>query len=129
MSNTENYRSFVAASTITEFALVAVNSDGKIAVVADPTSEAVVGIAQRAASAGEAVEVIVNGITRAIAGGAIAPETTSLLMASTGGKLVALTKGSGNFSTARILPNINHHSPADGEQILVVFTGPSNYEA
>ncbi len=129
MANTDNMHSFIAASTITEFALVAVDSAGKVAVVTDPTSEAAVGIAQRAVAAGEAVDVIISGLTRAIAGGAIAPETTSLLMASTSGKLVAFVKGSGNFSVARIIPNINHASPADADQVKVVFTGPSNYEA
>ena len=129
MANTDNMHSFIAASTITEFALVAVDSAGKVEVVTDPTSEAAVGIAQRAVAAGEAVDVIISGLTRAIAGGAIAPETTSLLMASTSGKLVAFVKGSGNFSVARIIPNINHASPADADQVKVVFTGPSNYEA
>ena len=129
MANTDNMHSFIAASTITEFALVAVDSDGKVAVVTDPTSEAAVGIAQRAVAAGEAVDVIISGLTRAIAGGAIAPETTSLLMASTSGKLVAFVKGSGNFSVARIIPNINHASPADADQVKVVFTGPSNYKS
>jgi len=129
MANTDNMHSFIAASTITEFALVAVDSAGKVAVVTDPTSEAAVGIAQRAVAAGEAVDVIISGLTRAIAGAAIAPETTSLLMASTAGKLIPFVKGSGNFSVARIIPNINHASPADADQVKVVFTGPSNYKS
>ncbi len=129
MANTDNMHSFIAASTITEFALVAVDSAGKVAVVTDPTSEAAVGIAQRAVAAGEAVDVIISGLTRAIAGAAIAPETTSLLMASTDGKLIPFVKGSGNFSVARIIPNINHASPADADQVKVVFTGPSNYKS
>jgi hypothetical protein len=73
--------------------------------------------------------VIIAGVTRAIAGAAIAPETTTLLMAEANGNLIPFVTGTGNFSVARILPNINHHSPADGDQIKVVFTGPSNYEA
>jgi hypothetical protein len=129
MANTDNMHSFIASGTITEFALVAVDSAGKVAVVTDPTSEAAVGIAQRAVAAGDAVDVIIGGLTRAIAGAAIAPETTSLLMASTDGKLIPLVKGSGNVSVARVIPNINHASPADGDQIKVVFTGPSNYAA
>ena len=129
MANTDNMVSFIASGTITEFALVAVDGDGKVSVVTDSTSEAATGIAQRAASAGDAVDVIIGGLTRAIAGDAIAPETTSLLMASTGGKLIPFVKGSGNFSVARVIPNINHASPADGDQIKVVFTGPSNYKS
>jgi hypothetical protein len=129
MANTDNFVSFVAAEAITEFAAVSVDSAGKIVITDASTDEACVGIAQRACSAGDAVDVAVGGISRAIAGAAIAPETTSLLMAETNGNLIPLVKGSGNFSVARILPNINHHSPADGDQIKVVFTGPSNYEA
>lgn len=129
MANTDNMISFVAASAITEFRLVSVDSDGKVALTTAATDDSCVGIAQRAASAGEVVDVIVSGISRAVAGDAIEPETTTLLMVDANAELVPLVKGSGNFSMARILPNINHHSPADGDQIKVVFTGPSNYEA
>lgn len=129
MANTDNMVSFIAAEAITEFAAVSVDSAGKVVITDASTDEASVGIAQRACSAGDAVDVIVGGVSRAIAGDAIAPETTSLLMAETNGNLIPFVKGSGNFSIARILPNINHHSPADGDQIRVVFTGPSNYEA
>ena len=129
MANTDNFVSFVAAEAITEFAAVSVDSAGKVVITDASTDEACVGIAQRACSAGDAVDVAVGGISRAIAGAAIAPETTSLLMAEANGNLIPLVKGSGNFSIARILPNINHHSPADGDQIKVVFTGPSNYAA
>ena len=129
MANTDNMISFIAAEAITEFAAVSVDSAGKVVITDASTDEASVGIAQRACSAGDAVDVIVSGVSRAIAGAAIAPETTSLLMAETNGNLIPFVAGSGNFSVARILPNINHHSPADGDQIRVVFTGPSNYEA
>ncbi len=129
MANTDNKNSFVADGAITEYSLVAVDAAGKVQVTASSTSEAAVGIAQRAVSAGDSVDVIVGGMTRAIAGAAIAPETTSLLMASTSGKLIPFVKGSGNFSVARVIPNVNHASPADGDQIKVVFTGPSNYKS
>lgn len=129
MANTDNMISFVAAEAITEFRLVSVDTDGKIELTDTSNVESCVGIAQRAASAGEAVDVIVSGISRAVAGNAITPGTTSLLMVDANAELVPLVKGSGNFSVARILPNINHNAPADGDQIKVVFTGPSNYAA
>ena len=127
MANTDNMLSFIAGGTITEYSLVAVDAAGKVQMTSSSTSEAAVGIAQRAASASDAVDVIVSGITRAIAGDAIAPEVTSLLMASASGNLAPFVKGSGNVSVARVIPNINHASPASGDQITVVFTGPSNY--
>ena len=127
MANTDNMLSFIAGGTITEYSLVAVDAAGKVQMTSSSTSEAAVGIAQRAASAGDAVDVIVSGITRAIAGDAIAPEVPSLLMGSASGNLAPCGKGSGNVSVARVIPNINHASPASGDQITVVFTGPSNY--
>lgn len=124
---TNNILSFVAAGAITEFALVSTDVNGKIAVCTDPQDDNCVGIAQRACSAGDVVEVALLGsITRAIAGGTIAPATMSLLMASTGGKLVAWDGGAGNYAVAQILPNINQASASDGDQILVAFTAPSN---
>ena len=122
-----NILSFIAAGTITEFALVATDANGKIAVCTDPQDDNCIGVAQRACSAGDAVEVALLGsITRAIAGGAIAPATMSLLMATPAGKLVAWDGGAGNYAVAQVLPNINQASASDGDQILVAFTAPSN---
>jgi hypothetical protein len=122
-----NILSFIAAGTITEYALVATDVNGKVAVCTDPQDDNCIGVAQRACSAGDAVEVALLGsITRAIAGGAIAPATMSLLMATTAGKLVAWDGGAGNYAVAQVLPNINQASASDGDQILVAFTAPSN---
>lgn len=129
MAITDNIFSYVAAEDITEFAAVSVDANGKLVITDLSTDDSCVGIAQRACSAGDSVEVVIDGVTRAIAGAAISPEDTTLLMADTAGNLIPFVAGSGNFSVARILPNINHHSPADGDQIKVVFTGPSNYAA
>ena len=121
--------SFVAAESITEFALVSVDSDGKVNLTDAATENNCVGIAQRACSAGDVVEVLVSGTSRAIAGGAIAPATMSLLMATTGGKLIAYDAAVDKYSVARIIPNINQTSASANEQILVVFNGPSNLTA
>ena len=61
MANTDNIVSFVADSAITEFALVSVLSTGKIQVTAAATENNCVGIAQRACSAGDSVEVNTPG--------------------------------------------------------------------
>lgn len=124
-----NIVSFVAASAITEFALVSVDVNGKIAVTTAATENNCVGIAQRACSAGDSVEVLVQGISRAIAGGNIAPATMSLLMATTDGELIAYDGAADKYSVARILPNINQTSASANDQILVVFNGPSNLTA
>lgn len=115
--------SFVCASAVTEFAIVAIDAAGKIAVATDATSPAVVGVAQRAASAGDVVEVCVSGITRVLAGGSLTFVSTPLLAVTTGGKVKSgLT--SGDYPIARVLPNINQLSAAANEQIVVLFNGP-----
>ena len=127
MSNTDNIVTMVAVEAITEFALVSVDVNGKASITTAATENNCIGIAQRACSAGDVVEVKVNGAkSRAIAGGAIAPATMNLLMATTAGKLIAFAGGAGDYAVAYMLPNINQASASDGDQINVVFTGPSN---
>ena len=121
-------KSFVCASAVTEFAIVAIDANGKIAVATDATSPAVVGVAQRAASAGDSVEVCVFGLTRVIAGGSLTFVTTPLLAVTTGGKVKSgLT--SGDYAVARVMPNINQTSAAANDQLVVLFTGPLTVNA
>ena len=121
-------KSFVCASAVTEFAIVAIDANGKIVVATDATSPAVVGVAQRAASAGDSVEVCVFGLTRVIAGGSLTFVTTPLLAVTTGGKVKSgLT--SGDYAVARVMPNINQVSAAANDQLVVLFTGPTTVNA
>ena len=76
MADTQIIQSFIAASAITEFALVSIDANGKVAVTTSGGDVACVGVAQRAASAGEAVDVVIHGLTRVIAGGAITFNTS-----------------------------------------------------
>lgn len=121
-------KSFICASAVTEFALVAIDGNGKIVVAADATSPAVVGVAQRAASAGDSVEVCVFGLTRVIAGGSLTFVSTPLLAVTTDGKVQSgLT--SGDYAVARVMPNINQVSAAANEQLLAFFFGPTTVNA
>lgn len=122
MSNIIN--SFVAAEAITEFALVSVNTAGKIVITDVATDARCVGIAQRACASGDSVEVLVQGVSRVIAGATIA-NTVSLVMADTDGKVVTHAT-TGNYSIGQILPNINQTSASASDQILIKFTGPCN---
>jgi len=126
MANTDNIITLVASEAITEFALVSVNGAGKAAITDNAIEDNCIGVAQRACSAGDVVEVVAFGMTRAIAGGNIAPATMNLLMATTAGKLVAFDGATSKYAVARMIPNINQVSAASGDQIKVVFTGPSN---
>lgn len=122
MSNIIN--SFVAAEAITEFALVSVNTAGKIVITDVATDARCVGIAQRACASGDSVEVLVQGVSRVIAGATIA-NTVSLVMADADGKVVTHAT-TGNYSIGQILPNINQTSASASDQILIKFTGPCN---
>ena len=61
MANTDNIVSFVAAEAITEFALVSADVNGKITITDAATENNCQGIAQRACSAGDSVEVLLLG--------------------------------------------------------------------
>jgi hypothetical protein len=124
MANTDNIISFVAAEAITEYALVSVNTAGKIVITDAATDRRCVGVAQRACASGDSVEVKVLGITRVVAGATIA-NTVSLVMADTDGKVITHAT-SGNFSIGQILPNINQASSSASDQVFMNFTGPVN---
>ena len=120
--------SFVCASAVTEFAIVAFDSAGKVAVASDATSPNVIGVAQRAASAGEVVEVCIFGLTRVIAGGSLTFSTTPLLAVTSGGAVKSgLT--SGDYAVARVIPNVNQTSAAANAQLLAFFFGPTTVNA
>ena len=124
MANTDNILSFVASEAITEFSLVSTTTDGKVKTTEAANDRRCIGVAQRAASTGDSVEVKISGATRVIAGATIANSTT-LVMASSNGKVVTHAT-SGNFSIGQILPNINQVSSSASDQILINFTGPVN---
>ena len=124
-------KSFVAASTITEFDVVKFDTNGKIAQCAhsDAGSTTILGIAQRGCAAGETTDVLVYGVSRAklaaIADFSVAG--AAALTVSDSGKLE--TAGAGDFVVARILPNINSTLSANNDQGEVLFVGPSIVKA
>ena len=123
-------QSFVAAEAITEFALVSIDGNGKVTITDAGTEIGCVGVAQRACDAGDTVDVVVFGVTRVIASGALTFNTTPLLTRTTNGEVKAVAAASSEYPVCRILPNINQTSTAaQGEQLLVLFTGPSVVKA
>ena len=122
-------QSFVAAEAITEFALVSIDGNGKVTITDAGTEIGCVGVAQRACSAGETVDVVVFGTTRVIASGSLTFATTPLLTGAANGQVAAVSGSSNEYPVARILPNINQTSASANEQLLVLFTGPSVVKA
>ena len=127
MANTDNIISFVAGEAITEFAIVSLNGDGKVVITDAATDDNVVGVAQRACASGEVVEVLIYGITRVIAGESLTFNTTPILAAITDGKVQACEATDTTFfPIARIIPNINQKTASAGDQIKVMFVGPTS---
>ena len=127
--NNQTIQTFVAGGAITEFALVSLDTAGKVQITQVGTDKACVGIAQRAAAAGEAVEVVTAGLSRAIAGGDITASADPRLKSVTGTTGKVETVASGDFAVCRMIPNINQTTAADNDQILVMFVGPVVVEA
>lgn len=129
MANTDNMISMIAGGTITEFAVVSLDANGKAVVTTAATDQNVIGVAQRAASAGDAVEILVHGITRVIASQAITfHPLNSILAAAASGQVQPCTPTDTTFfPIARVIPNINQTSTSGaGEQFKVYFFGPSS---
>jgi len=113
-------KTFVCASAVTEFALVAIDSAGKIAVATDPTANTIVGVAQRAGSTGDVVDVVIAGETRVIAGGSITITSSTVLAVTTAGAVQAAA--SSHYPVGFSLPNINQTSVALNEQFSILFS-------
>lgn len=113
-------KTFVCASAVTEFALVAIDSAGKIAVATDPTANTIVGVAQRAGDAGDVVDVVIAGETRVIAGGSITITSSTVLAVTTAGAVQAAA--SSHYPVGFSLPNINQTSVALNEQFSILFS-------
>lgn len=128
LSNSD-IQTFIAAEAITALQAVVINSAGKVALADGTTGEQADGIAQRTADAGDAVEVVIFGRTKAIAGDAIEAGTDSLLMVQTGtARLIPWAGGvSTEYSVARVIYNQNATAYANGDEIEVIFTGASQF--
>lgn len=128
LSNSD-IRTFIAAEAITALQAVVIDSNGKVALADTTTGEYVDGIAQRSVDAGDAVEVVVDGATKAIAGATLTAGTHRLLMVETAtARLIPWATGGGapiQRSVARVMFNQNVTSYADGDEIEVIFTGAS----
>ena len=118
----QNTITFIAAEAISEFSVVALDTNGKAALPSGANDDGIIGVAQRTVAVGEPVEVLVFGITRVKAGAALTFATNPILQAATDGELVAAA--SGGYPVARVLPNINQKSTAGaGEQFFAFFAG------
>ena len=118
-----------AAEAITALQAVVINADGKASLANGANGQRVDGIAQRDASIGDVVEVVIFGRTKALAGSALNAGANSLLMVEqTTARLIPWTnEGSTEYSVARVIFNQNATSYADGDEIEIIFTGASQF--
>ena len=112
--------SFICASAVTEFALVAIDSAGKVAIATTPTANTIIGVAQRAADAGDAVDVVIQGLTRVISSTSLTLTSDTVLSVTTDGEVQAAV--STHYPVGFTVPNINQTSAATSEQILINFS-------
>ncbi len=119
-------QTYVAAEAITsEFTLVSLDADGKVTITDAATEETCVGVAQRACALGDAVDVVVFGLTRVIASETITFVTTPRLAAAANGQVQPSEGTDATFyPIGRAMANINQTSAAAGEQFTCLFVGP-----
>ena len=119
-----------SAAAITALQLVKFDSNGKVT-PCTTAGEKADGIAQRAAAgADEAVEVAIFGLTKAVAGADLTEG--GLVMTNASGRVIdylASGGGANEYAIGRWLPNVNHTTTADGEEVFILFTGASEFGA
>ena len=122
-------QTFIAAEAITGLQAVVINAAGKVALADGTTGEQADGIAQRSVDAGDAVEVVIFGRTKALAGDTLTAGTHSLLMVETAtARLIPWANGGGTeYAVARVIFNQNVTAYADGDEIEIIFTGASQF--
>lgn len=114
-----------SAAAITALQLVKFTSAGKVT-PCTVVGEKPAGVAQRAAAgADEAVEVLVFGLTKAVAGADLTEG--ELVMVNADGRLIDYSSVAGQYSVGSWLPNVNHTTTANGEEIFILFTGASEF--
>jgi hypothetical protein len=117
-------KSYIAGGTITEFALVKLETDGDV-VVADVATDAnVIGVAQRAASSGDIVDVVVHGLTRAIVETGINLTSAVSLPVQVGATGGVDANASGGYGIGYLIPSKQNLNLAAGEQVEIIFNGP-----
>ena len=116
-----------AAEAITALQAVVINADGKASLANGASGQRVDGIAQRDASIGDVVEVVIFGRTKALAGTTLTAGSHSLVMVElTTARLIPWSNAGGTeYSVARVIYNQNATQYADGDEIEVIFTGAS----
>ena len=114
-----------SAAAITALQLVKFTSAGKVT-PCTVEGEKPAGVAQRAAAgADEAVEVLVFGLTKAVAGADLTEG--ELVMVNADGRLIDYSSAAGKYSVGSWLPNVNHTTTANGEEVFILFTGASEF--
>ena len=117
-------KSYIAGGAITEFALVKLETDGDIVVATSPTTADVIGVAQRAASTGDIVDVVVHGLTRAIVDTAIDLTSAVALPVQCGANGHLDANASGGYGIGYLIPSKQNLALASGEQVEIIFNGP-----
>lgn len=115
-------KTFISNAVISEFQLVKVDNAGKVGPCSASTDFAI-GVAQRSVGANEPIEVIIEGQTKAIAGGNLAAGTNHLLQSDAAGKCVAYAAGDAGTQVivGRFIPSDEAESASNGQYIDIVF--------
>ena len=117
-------KSYIAGGTITEFALVKLATDGDIEVAGASDGVNIIGVAQRAASTGDIVDVVVHGLTRAVIDTAIDLTSAVALPVQCGDNGHLDANASGGYGIGYLIPAKANLALASGEQVEIIFNGP-----
>ena len=115
-------KTFIASSNLTEYQLVKVDVNGKV-LPCSASTDLPIGVCQRSVSAGEPVEIIVQGETTAISGGVLISGSTHFLQSDASGRCVAYASADAGTQiiAGRWIPTDAAASAAANQYIQIVF--------
>jgi hypothetical protein len=117
-------KSYIAGGAITEFALVKLETDGDIVVAGASDGANIIGVAQRAASTGDIVDVVVHGLTRAVIDSTIDLTSAVALPVQCGDNGHLDANAAGGYGIGYLIPAKANLELASGEQVEIIFNGP-----
>jgi hypothetical protein len=122
MEKNKMIKTFIASANISELQLVKVDVNGKV-LPCSASTDVAIGVCQRSVSAGEPVEIIVQGETQAIAGGVLTAGTHNFLQSDASGRCVAYASADAGTQiiVGRWIPSDAAASAAANQYIQIVF--------
>jgi hypothetical protein len=118
-------KSYIAGGTISSYAFVSRDAAGKVIMTTASNDDAVVGVAQTSAVAGDSVEVVFAGLTRVVAGETLTIVNDPMVTSGLAGRAYS-ANAAGEYPLGNAQTDTKQLSVVAGDEFLINFTAPNS---